>query len=257
MLEVKEAVCGYGKRAVAKNINFTAGPGEVVSILGANGVGKTTLFKTMLGHLALLGGQILLHGRDIGALSRRDRAQLIGYVPQSHTPPFPFKAVDVVVMGRTAHISLFSAPSAKDRGIAEAALETVGVSHLRDRVYTEISGGERQLILIARALAQQPKILIMDEPTANLDFGNQVKMLKLINGLAEGGLTVIMTTHIPDHTFLCSSKVALIKNGDEFLTGPAGQIITRSALRDIYGIEISVETIPVEGREATVCVPVI
>jgi iron complex transport system ATP-binding protein len=256
-LEVREAVCGYGKRIVAKNISFTAGSGEVISILGANGVGKTTLFKTVLGHLALLGGRILLRGGDISVLSRRERARLIGYVPQSHTPPFPYKAMDVVIMGRTAHISLFSAPSASDREIAEAALETVGASHLADRVYTEISGGERQLVLIARALAQQPEILIMDEPTANLDFGNQVKMMMLINGLAESGLTVIMTTHIPDHVFMCSSKVALIKNEDEFLTGSAGQIITRDALREIYGIEVSVETVSVEGRDATVCVPIL
>jgi iron complex transport system ATP-binding protein len=154
-------------------------------------------------------------------MGAKARARLIGYVPQSHAPPFPFKALDVVTMGRTAHISLFSAPSKNDVEIAEASLESVGAAHLADRVYTEISGGERQLVLIARALAQQPQTLIMDEPTANLDFGNQVKTLALIGRLAEMGLAIILTTHFPEHAFMCSSKVAMIKNRDVFMqAGP-------------------------------------
>jgi iron complex transport system ATP-binding protein len=255
MLELRDAACGYGKRVVARNISFTAGPGEILSILGANGVGKTTLFKTVLGHLPSLGGAILLNGTDLRAVSGRERARRIGYVPQSHTPPFPFTVRDVAVMGRTAHISLFSAPSAKDARIAEEALEAVGAAHLADRVYTEISGGERQLVLIARALTQRPEILIMDEPTANLDFGNQAKMLALIKELAETGLTIILTTHFPDHAFMCASKVALIKSRDVFLTGSAEEIVTRENLRDVYGIEISVVKIELAGRTATVCVP--
>lgn len=255
MLEVKNAACGYGKRVVARNISFSAAPGEIISILGANGAGKTTLFKSILGHLSLLGGQVLLGGEKISNISRKRLANVIGYVPQAHTPPFPFKVLDVVTMGRTSHISIFAAPSKKDTDISREALKTVGMLELEDKIYTEISGGERQLVLIARALAQQPEILVMDEPTANLDFGNQVKMLMLINELAVQGLAVIMTTHFPDHTFMCSSKVAIIKNSDDFLIGSADEVITAKLLRDIYGIDVTVEKIILEDRVATICVP--
>ena len=255
MLEINNAICGYGKRIVAQNISFVAAPGEVITILGANGAGKTTLFKSLLGHIKLIGGEVLLDGADITTVSRKKMAQSIGYVPQAHTPPFPFKVLDVVTMGRTSRISIFSAPSSKDIEISKNALDTVGMLHLEEKIYTEISGGERQLVLIARALAQQPDTLIMDEPTANLDFGNQVKMLMLIKRLAEQGISVIMTTHFPDHTFMCSSMVALIKNKEEFLTGKAEDIITSGLLREIYNIEVSVKEIELENTLATVCVP--
>lgn len=255
MLEIKNVSCGYNKIAIVNNISFSASKGEVICILGANGIGKTTLFKTILGSLDLLHGEILLHNKNILSFTQVQLAKSIGYVPQAHTPPFPFSVLDVVVMGRTAHLSLFSSPSESDFEIARQALIELNIAHLTDKIYTEISGGERQLVLIARTLAQNPEILIMDEPTANLDFGNQINILNKISSLAKKGLSVILTTHFPDHVFLCSTKVVVIKNENEVLVGKAEDIITQELLKEIYGIKISVEKITVDNRETIICVP--
>ena len=190
-LELCGVDCGYRDRTVLRGLSFTVSSSEIVCLLGPNGVGKTTLFKTVLGFLKLQGGKILADGEDVRTWSRKKYARTIGYVPQSHTPPFPFTVFDVVAMGRTAYLDAFASPSQKDLDIAEEALEALEITHLRDRIYTEISGGERQMVLIARALAQQPRLLVMDEPTSNLDFGNQMRVLAQIKRLAEKGMAAI------------------------------------------------------------------
>lgn len=255
MLEIRNATCGYNHNAVVNNISFSVSKGEVICILGANGIGKTTLFKSILGSLALLNGEILLNNKNIRSISNSELARSIGYVPQAHTPPFPFSVLDVVVMGRTAHLSIFSSPSQADMNIAKKALNTLNISHLEDKIYTEISGGERQLVLIARALAQNPEILIMDEPTANLDFGNQINILNTITSLAKEGLSVVLTTHFPDHVFFCSTKVVVIKSENEVLVGKAEEVITQELLKTIYGIKIAVKKLTLNNRDAVVCVP--
>ena len=167
-LEINNVSCGYHHGTVVKDISVGLTSGEILCVLGPNGVGKTTLFKTILGFLRPQGGEILLDGENVRTWPRRRLAMVIGYVPQAHTPAFPFRVLDVVLMGRTAHIGLAASPAKADVAVAETALDVLGVSFLRDRIYTEISGGERQMVLIARALAQQPRFLVMDEPTANL-----------------------------------------------------------------------------------------
>lgn len=255
MLELKKAVCGYGKHVVIHGVSLKVEPGEVICILGPNGIGKTTLFKSVLGHIDLLDGQVLLSGENIQGMTRKSVAKKIGYVPQAHTPPFPFSVRDVVVMGRTAHISLFSAPNESDYNIADESLATVGVSHLTDRVYTEISGGERQLVLIARALAQKPQLLIMDEPTANLDFGNQIRTLQQVQKLAKSGLAVVMTTHFPDHVYMCATKVAVIKNVHEVLVGNVEEILTSELLTELYGLPVHIKNVTISEKRYMICVP--
>jgi len=257
MLEVRNAHCGYGTKTVIKDISFSVAPGELLCLLGPNGVGKTTLFKTILGLLPLKSGQILLNGENVSSWSRRRFAAKVGYVPQAHTPPFPFQVLDVVTMGRTAHLGVFASPSARDVAIAEEALHTLDILHLRDLVYTEISGGERQLVLIARALAQQVEILIMDEPTSNLDFGNQIKVLEHVRQVVKkDGLSVILTTHFPNHALSYASKAIILGRDNTVSIGPPEVVITEAYLRDVYEVEAQfLGMTSRHGRKFTVCIP--
>jgi ABC-type cobalamin/Fe3+-siderophores transport system ATPase subunit len=255
-LELKDLSCGYGQRNVVDSISLSINEGKVIGLLGANGCGKTTLIKTILGLLPAHGGEVLLDGKDIKHWTSAQIARVIGYIPQMHTPPFPFKVLDVVLMGRTAHIKPFASPSVKDVKIAERALEMLNISYLRDRIYTEISGGERQLVLIARALAQEPKILIMDEPTSSLDFGNQIKVLSHIKQLAGLHLAVLMSCHFPEHAFLYSTRVVLLNEGRILYSGTPAEAITAERLKILYGVEVEILTVRNRlNKELKVCIP--
>lgn len=257
-LEVKNVMCGYGKEVVIKDISLTVESGEILCLLGPNGVGKTTFFKSILGFLGLKNGEIVLNNENIKKLSRKQLAKSIGYVPQAHIPPFPFSVIEVVVMGRTAHLGTFSSPSKKDIFLAMEILEKLDIAYLKDKIYTQISGGERQMVLIARALTQKPEILIMDEPTSNLDFGNQIRVLQQINSLANEGLGVIMTSHFPNHAFLCSTKVGLMKKNNKFKIGTADEIITEENLKAVYGIDMKIASIQGEnGEKIKSCIPLL
>ena len=255
-LELQEISCGYSRHTVVEEVSFNISSGEIMCLLGPNGSGKTTLFKSLLGLLPPRQGSILLGGEDIRSWSRERLAQIIGYIPQSHVPPFPFKVLDVVLMGRTPHLGPLSSPGPRDRAIARKALATLGISHLEERPYTEISGGERQLALIARALTQEPKVLVMDEPTTALDFGNQLLVLSHIKGLAEMGLAIIMATHFPDHALLYGSKVLMLKEGRVYHHGPPEEVITEASLRSLYGVEARILRVSFDGgKEIRVCLP--
>lgn len=256
-LEIKNAVCGYGKKQVVGDVSVSVQSGEILCLLGPNGVGKTTLFKSILGFLKLLEGEILLDGENVKNWTKVKLAQTIGYVPQAHTPPFPFTVREIVTMGRTAHLEMFASPTKEDEEIALEALETLGITFLKDRIYTEISGGERQMVLIARALTQKPSILIMDEPTSNLDFGNQIRVLEQINKLAKRGMGILMTSHFPNHVFLCSTKVALMQKND-FIVGKVDEVVTEANLKRAYGIQVKITSIQDEwGHTIKTCVPLI
>lgn len=255
-LEIRGVVCGYGSTIVVSDASMEVERGDVLCLLGPNGVGKTTLFKSVLGFLKLIDGEILLNGKNIANWPRKLFAKEVAYVPQAHSTPFPFKVIDVILMGRTPYIGTFSSPGRKDRQVAEEVMENLGVLFLKDKLYTEISGGEKQLVLIARALAQQPKILILDEPTSNLDFGNQIKVLNQIKRLSKHNLGIIMTTHFPDHVFICGTKVAIIKDGVLHSIGRPEAIVTREILKEVYGVNVNVENIRfTNGYRAKVCVP--
>lgn len=257
-LEIKHLTCGYQKKIINEEISFSIDSGEIICLLGPNGVGKTTLFKGLLGLVDVISGSVLVDGQDIRNWNTRRLAKTIAYVPQAHTPPFAFLVQDVVIMGRNAHMGAFSKPAREDVRIADAILEKLGIAHLRNRIYTEISGGERQMVLIARALAQQPAFLVMDEPTANLDYGNQVKVLSQIKELAASGLGIIMSSHSPDHAFLCSTRVALFLKDKTLLIGSPLDIITEKNLEHAYGVEINIINSRLSnGRNLQLCTPVI
>ncbi len=257
MLAVDNLAFGYRNKPVGRDVSFTVAAGETLGLLGPNGCGKTTLFRTILGLLAPQGGRVLIEDGEVAAMSRQAIARQFGYVPQAHAGYFPFAVRDVVLMGRTAHVGLFAAPGERDRAIAERMLDTLGIAHLADRTYTQISGGERQLALIARALAQEPRILVMDEPTANLDFGNQVRVLERIRALSREGMTVILSTHDPDQAFQCCDRVVLIHQGRMLACAPPEQAITPASLRQLYGVDVAVVEIdsPEAGRPLRICTP--
>jgi iron complex transport system ATP-binding protein len=252
-LTVESLDFGYHGRAVGRGVSFAVAPGEVLCWLGPNGGGKTTLFRTLLGLLPALAGHVRVDGMELSRWTRRTIAQRIAYVPQAHTSFFPFGVRDIVLMGRTAHLGLFAVPGARDIAAADAALARLGIAHLAERIYTEISGGERQLALIARALAQAPRLLVMDEPTASLDFGNQVRVLEQIRDLAASGIAVLLSTHDPDHAFLAADRVALLHDGGLFALGTPEETVTPATLRQLYGIEVAVSLMPELNRR--VCVP--
>ncbi len=257
IFEVKGMSCGYGGKPVLTDVSFSVRDGDILCILGPNGVGKTTLFKSMLGLLAPIKGELLIDGEDVSRWDNKKKARYIGYIPQSHVPPFPYTVQQVVTMGTVASLGMFASPSRENQRTALRAMKELGILYLRDRVYTEISGGERQMVLIARALAQKPQILLMDEPTANLDYGNQARVLEQINRLARQGMAVVMTTHSPDHAFLCSSKVVLIERGNRISFGHADDMVTEENMRRAYGIDVCILEKQAGPRKIRGCAPLI
>lgn len=256
MLAAKNLGFGYGSRRVGSGITLELNAGEVLCLLGPNGSGKTTLFKTLLGLLPSREGAVLIDGVDVRELSRDAIARRISHVPQAHAAFFPYTVREVVLMGRTAHLGLFAAPSARDHAAVLGAIRRMGIAHLADAIYTQISGGERQLVLIARALAQDARMMIMDEPTANLDFGNQVRVLQRIRALADEGIGVLLSTHDPDHAFLCADRVAMLHQGQLAACGVPGVEITAQRLRQIYGVEVTVAAVDLNGAgQRNVCLP--
>jgi iron complex transport system ATP-binding protein len=229
---------GYSDRVVGRRLNVAVAQGEVLALLGPNGGGKTTLLKTLLGILRPLAGEVALAGRTLASLTTSERAREIAYVPQVHTPSFAFTVETVVLMGRTAHGGLFSRPSAKDRAVAARALDRFGITHLAHRPYTLISGGERQLVLLARALAQEPRFIVLDEPTASLDFGNQGKVMREIRALASSGHGVLFTTHDPNHALRAADRAFLLREGIGVAEGKVGEVLTKPQLERLYGTPI-------------------
>src|SRR5207302_11020049 len=173
---------------------------------GTNARGNDTPRRRLLGLLPPRTGQLLFHQKSLLSLSRAEIARTAGYVPQAHQPYFAYSVRDMVLMGRSAHLGTFSMPGAHDREVAARALESLGISPLADRPATEISAGERQLALVARARAQEPRLLVMDQPPASLEFGNQVRVLERIAALAGGGIPILFSTHDPDHAFLAAQR---------------------------------------------------
>ncbi|MBN1191972.1 MAG: ABC transporter ATP-binding protein [Dehalococcoidales bacterium] len=256
-LEAKGAGYHYDTAETSgfSDVDFSIEDGEVMSILGPNGCGKTTLLKCLNNLFSLHSGSITVNNHDISRLPRAEIARSIGYVPQMHQPAFPFSVLDAVLVGRAPHLRLLSSPGIRDRRIAEESLDAMGIFHLKDKPYTQISGGERQLVMFARVLVQQPSLLLLDEPTSHLDFGNQIRLLRVVQKLASTGLPIIMTSHFPDHAFLVSSKVALMQRGKFIDIGLPEKVITDTNLEKVYNIKVRVVDVD-SGINRKICVPV-
>jgi iron complex transport system ATP-binding protein len=237
-IEGRDLSIGYPGRLVGKNLHIRLAEGEVLALLGPNGGGKTTLLKTLLGLLPPRAGEVWLANRPLAELSSRERARLIGYVPQVHTGTFAFTVETVVLMGRTAHGSLFSRPSRHDRDMTMRALDRFGIGALAQRPYTELSGGERQLVLLARALAQEPRFVILDEPTASLDFGNQGNVMREIRVLARSGLGVLFTTHDPNHAMRAADRAYLLRAGKCLADDAIPAALSVERLEALYGAPV-------------------
>ena len=240
MLVGHNLTIGYRDRVVGSHLDISLRPGEVLALLGPNGGGKTTLLKTLLGLLPPKGGEVQLGGRPLTSYTARERARHIAYVPQSHAATFAFNVETIVLMGRTAHGTLFSRPSPADRVIAIRMLERFGIAHLAGRPYTNISGGERQLTLLARALAQQPQFVVLDEPTASLDFGNQGRVMQEIRALGASGHGVLFTTHDPNHAMRAADRAFLLRQGVRIADGEVRTVLNRAQLEALYSAKLAV-----------------
>ena len=250
ILEGHQLTIGYPERVVGAGLDVQLARGEVLALLGPNGGGKTTLLKTLLGLLAPKAGEVRLDGATLSSRSIRERARLIAYVPQTHVATFAFSVEAVVLMGRTAHGDLFARPTAKDREVAATMLDRLGIAELAERPYTMISGGERQLVLLARALAQEPQFIVLDEPTASLDFGNQGKVMREIRALAAAGHGVLFTTHDPNHALRAADRAYLLRAGERIAEGKVAEVLTKTQLEELYHAPVDTLTDTTSGTSA-------
>ncbi len=252
LMQVSDASFSYdGQHNIFENINFSVQKGDVFCILGPNGTGKTTLIKCINGLMKLSSGKILFNEKNIYSLNKTEIAKNIGYIPQIHNSTFPFSVLDVVLMGRSPHLEMFASPGEKDIKIAEESLKTLNITHMRDVPYTEISGGEQQLVFLARILTQKPSVLLLDEPTSHLDFGNQMRTLNIIEKLAKSGLSIVMSSHFPDQAFISANKVALMKGKNFIDIGSPEKVINEENMEKIYDVQVKI--VDIEHRKA--CIP--
>jgi ABC-type cobalamin/Fe3+-siderophores transport system ATPase subunit len=257
-LALRDVAIGYDRdKPIQKFVSFTVESGEVCCVLGPNGCGKTTLIRTVLGLTPLLGGHITADGDDVTRWSAHRLSDAIAYVAQRHDQPFPFQVKDVVMLGRINKVrSLGGQPTREDYCAVETAMQEMDIYHLRDEPYNDISGGELQMVMFARAIAQEPQMMILDEPTAALDYGNAVRVIEKVRSMAAKGLAVMMITHNPDHAFMTGAKVALFTRYAPVRFGTAFEIITRENIQEAYGTTVKIVEFTHDNQEVMrMCAP--
>ncbi|MBQ8618380.1 MAG: ABC transporter ATP-binding protein [Clostridia bacterium] len=237
-LEISHLSFSYGEHQVLRDISFSLDKGEFLSVLGPNGVGKSTLFRCILGRLEGYTGAITSGGDDLKNMPRREAARRMAYIPQIHRPTFSYTVLDTVLMGTARQLSPFAQPGRAQVDRALAALERVGAKHLYQRDFTRLSGGEQQLVLLARALAQQAEILVMDEPTSALDFGNQLRVLQLVRELAGEGYGVLLSTHNPQHALTFATRTLALCDGRVAAQGRPQDVLTPELMSRLYGVDV-------------------
>jgi iron complex transport system ATP-binding protein len=238
MLDVRDLAFGFGTRCVGAEVTFALVAGETLAVLGGNGAGKTTLFRTLLGLLPAQRGSVAVEGNALSRLAPSQRARRLAYVPQHYAPAFAFSVLEAVLMGRAARLGTFGRPGRDDYAAAQRALATLGIEALAPRPVTEISGGERQLVMIARALAQQAPVLVLDEPTASLDFGNRVRVLGEIDRLRADGMTILFATHEPDQALAHADRALLLAGGRMIALDTVERALTAENIERLYGTPV-------------------
>lgn len=256
MIELSDLSCGYGQKRVLNEVNLQIEAGKMTCLLGKNGTGKTTLFKTLLGMLPALKGQIRLEGKPLQSYAPKALSRLMSYVPQAHGTPFPFTVFEVVLMGQySASDGFWQVPDKKSKLIALKALQQLQIECLRNRLFSSLSGGEQQMVLIARALAQQPRYITMDEPTSNLDLGNQLTVMKMASWLRDQGYGIIMNTHNPEQALNYADQVVLLRNGRVRKAGNPVEVLNSQMISEIYSTDVElVEACTQDGQVRRVCV---
>jgi iron complex transport system ATP-binding protein len=255
MLEVRGVRVSYGRRQALRGVDLTVAAGEVVGLVGPNGGGKTTLLRAITGNLELEAGRVLIAGDDASRLSARDLARQVAVVPQNPTLPVGFLAREIVVMGRTPYLGFLDQESADDYRRADEALDTLGAGELGQRRVEELSGGERQNVVLARALAQETPLLLLDEPTANLDIGHQVLIAKLLRHLARNRrVAVLAALHDLTLASLHCDRLVLLAAGAVVAQGAPGEVLTRENVRRAYGADVAI--LRPEGLGRPVVLPV-
>lgn len=237
----KELHFSYQKHRVLRGVTMDIKEGSIVSLLGANGTGKSTLMKLLLGLLQPRHGEVILKDRALQSYTMKERASHISYVPQSTHVAFAFSVLDMVMMGRIAYESWLQQPSALDERYAYEAMEKLGITALAKRVYQTLSGGEKQMVLIARSLAQGAKILVMDEPISGLDYGNQLRLLECILALSHEGYTFLKSTHFPEHALMLGGETYALKEGRVLAHGATHEVVTEELINELYNTHITVK----------------
>lgn len=253
MIEVKNLFVNYGKNEILRDVNFTVDTGEIICILGENGSGKSTLLKSMLNLIKVKSGNILVDEKNLLKMSNTEMSKNISYIPQIHIPAFDFSVVDVVLMGLYSNYNSFYKKFKKeDYDKVLEVLDRLNISYLADKNYRKISGGERQLVLIARALIQANKYIVMDEPIANLDYGNQIKIMEICKSFKKNGIGIVITTHNPNHALMYGDRVLIIRKDKNSIFGKADDVLTEELLSDIY--KIPIEVVNIRGNK--ICSPI-
>jgi iron complex transport system ATP-binding protein len=240
-LEIQNINLNYGQHSVVKDLSFQLSPGELLGLVGPNGCGKTSIIKSLSRVLTPNSGRILLDGKETTVISRLDLARIIGVVPQNPSLPETFTVFEVVILGRNPHLGLLSGESARDIAAVWQAMERTGITHLAKRKIGELSGGEKQRVTIARVLAQEPQIILMDEPTANLDISQQMDILHLITGMClEKNIAVLIAIHDLNVAAQYCSRIIMLKDGEIVAEGRPVEVITAENVREVFGADMTI-----------------